>query len=48
MENIEINIFDNIEYYFNCAVEVITNYITGQQSIGWAKIDSPIVKFGKN
>lgn len=31
----EINLFDKREVYENCTVEILTNSVTGQQSIGW-------------
>lgn len=30
-----INIFDQCEVYPNCTVQVLTNSITGEISIGW-------------
>lgn len=35
--SIEINLFDKTETYDNCTVEILTNTITGEQSIGWWK-----------
>lgn len=32
---IETNIFDQREVYTNCTVEVLTNSVTGEVSVGW-------------
>ena len=32
---VETNIFDIEEIYPNCTVQILTNSITGEQSIGW-------------
>ena len=42
--NIQTNMFDKIEHHYNCAVEILTNSVTGEQSIGWVSMDSPIVE----
>ena len=34
-EQIETNIFDKEEIYPNCTVQVLTNTITGEVSVGW-------------
>lgn len=31
----EVNIYDHEETYHNCTVQVLTNTVTGQTSIGW-------------
>lgn len=36
-EQIQSNIFDKEEVYDNCTVQILTNSITGEQSIGWWK-----------
>lgn len=36
-----MNLFDKAETYHNCAVQVLTNTVTGQQSIGWWLEDDP-------
>ena len=33
----EINIYDKEEIYPNCTVQVLTNTVTGEVSIGWRK-----------
>ena len=44
MERLEVktNMYDKTEYYFNVDIQVLINTITGEQSIGWARINSPI------
>lgn len=32
---IETNIFDQREVYTNCTVQVLTNSVTGEVSVGW-------------
>lgn len=32
---IEINIYDKEEIFENCTVQVLTNTITGEVSVGW-------------
>ena len=32
---IETNIFDKEEIYTNCTVQVLTNTVTGEVSVGW-------------
>lgn len=47
MENgfkVETNMFNNIEHYYDVAVEVTTNSVTGEQSIGWTPMDSALCK----
>ena len=34
---IEANIYDQCERHENCTVEVLTNSVTGQTSVGWWK-----------
>lgn len=31
----ETNLFDKVEEYENCTVQVLTNTITGEVSVGW-------------
>lgn len=33
--SVEINIFDKVDLYTNCTVEVLENTITGEISVGW-------------
>lgn len=33
----EVNIYDEEETYHNCTVQVLTNTVTGQTSVGWWK-----------
>lgn len=35
------SIFDTVERYNNCTVEVLTNSVTGEQSIGWWDNECP-------
>lgn len=35
----EMNIYDKVERYSNCIVEILTNSITGDSSVGWYKTD---------
>lgn len=37
MENVETNIFDKEEIYNDCTVQILSNSITGEESIGWWK-----------
>lgn len=32
---VEINVFDKVETYENCTVQVLTNTVTGEVSVGW-------------
>ena len=34
---IETNIFDKEEIYPNCTVQILTNTVTGEVSVGWWK-----------
>lgn len=36
-EQTEVNIYDKEETYHGCTVQVLTNTVTGQTSIGWWK-----------
>ena len=38
---IESNLFDKEEIYPDCTVQVLTNTLTGETSIGWGKNDNP-------
>lgn len=38
-EKIQVNIFDKEEIYPNCTVQVLTNTITGDVSVGWWEND---------
>lgn len=37
--NLEINIYDKEEIFENCTVQVLTNTITGEVSVGWWQND---------
>jgi ssDNA-binding Zn-finger/Zn-ribbon topoisomerase 1 len=37
MLKIETNIYDKEEIYPNCTVQVLTNTVTGEVSVGWWK-----------
>lgn len=41
---VESNIFDEVEYHFNCAVQILKNSMTGETSIGWTPMDSSIAE----
>lgn len=36
-----INVYDQVEIYEDCTVQILTNTITGEQSIGWWRNDKP-------
>ena len=36
---VETNMFDKEEIYQNCTVQVLTNTVTGEVSVGWWKND---------
>lgn len=36
-EKIETSVFDKEEIYENCTVQVLTNTVTGEVSVGWWK-----------
>ena len=42
-ESVETNMFDVVEKYDDCVVEVLKNSITGEVSVGWYKKDRPPV-----
>jgi len=46
-EIVETNMFDKVERYENCTVEVLTNTITGEVSIGWWRNDTPPIELGE-
>ena len=37
--SITTNLYDGVERYSHCIVEVLTNSITGETSVGWYKTD---------
>lgn len=37
MQKVETNIYDKEEIYPNCTVQVLTNTVTGEVSVGWWK-----------
>lgn len=39
--SVETNIFDQEEIYPNCTVQVLTNTVTGEVSVGWWRNDIP-------
>ena len=41
--NVELNIYDTEEIHHNCTVQILTNSVTGEQSIGWWHEDEPPV-----
>ena len=40
------NMFNVVERHEDCTVEILTNTVTGEQSIGWFKNDSPPISIG--
>lgn len=36
-EQTEVNVYDKEETYHGCTVQVLTNTVTGQTSVGWWK-----------
>ena len=43
-----LNIFDMEEIHENCTVQVLTNSVTGETSIGWWQNDKPPVNRREN
>ena len=39
-KNVEVNVFDIVEEYPNCMVQILKSSVTGQISIGWRPNDS--------
>lgn len=37
--SIETNMFDQCKIITNCTVEILTNSITGEESVGWYKTE---------
>ena len=37
----EIRFYDREDVYYNCTVQILTNSVTGEQSIGWWPEDEP-------
>lgn len=35
ISEIETNIFDEVELYTNCSVQILRNSVTGEESVGW-------------
>lgn len=44
---VDPNIYDKIERYEDCTVEVLTNTVTGAQSVGWFRNDKPPIPIGE-
>ena len=40
-ETIQTNIYDKEEVFPNCTVQVLTNTVTGEASVGWWRNDNP-------
>ena len=34
-EDCQVNVFDRVEYHENCTVQILTNTVTGDVSVGW-------------
>ena len=41
-------VFDEVETIKDCTVQILTNSVTGEQSIGWWRNDKPPVGYGKD
>lgn len=39
---IQSNLYDKIEYVFGVDLQILTNSITGEQSIGWTRMGSDL------
>lgn len=39
IQDIECNIYDKCKIITNCTVEIWTNTITGEESVGWYRTD---------
>lgn len=39
--NTETRVFDKEETYRNCTVQILTNTVTGEVSVGWWRNDKP-------
>lgn len=37
VEDVEMLVFDREDIYHNCTVQVLTNTVTGEESVGWWK-----------
>lgn len=42
--DLKTNLYNETEYRFNVDIQILTNTITGEQSIGWTPHDSSISK----
>lgn len=40
---VETNFYDKVERHEDCTVEILTNSVTGEQSIGWYRNNIPPV-----
>lgn len=38
-ETIETNLYDKCKIITNCTIEIWTNSVTGEESVGWYKTD---------
>ena len=43
---VETNLYDRVEEYHDCTVQVLTNTITGEVSVGWWPNDDPPEEMG--
>jgi len=45
-----LSVYDEIETYTDCTVQVLTNSVTGNQSVGWWRNDKPPmeIKWGES
>ena len=40
--HVQSNLYDEIEYVFGVDLQILTNSITGEQSIGWTRMGSDL------
>ena len=41
---VESNLYNEVEYVFGVDLQILTNSITGEQSIGWTRIGTELSK----
>lgn len=41
---IETNMYDEVEYKENCMIQILYNSVTGESSVAWTPMDSPIAE----
>lgn len=40
INSVKTNMFDKVERYSNCVVEILSNSVTGETSVGWYKTEN--------